>query len=179
MPPAALTPLQVSIEGAWLAPSDAANQRWSGRIDAAGRCAALLLAETAGRTWWAKSELAGPGVVPLLLDVHLLRWDALDFQLIFFCASGWIQDLCVRASSRSFLPSYQPAVAIEPGHPFTLFATGATEPAAALRLLLIAREDVRGGRSGVWRPRKGVERLLPEALHPALLGARTGSWESG
>jgi hypothetical protein len=174
-PALALTPLRASIEGDWLAPSDAANRRWNGRIEASGRFAALLLAETAGRTWWAKSELAGPGAVPLLLDVHLLRWDALDFQLIFFCASGWIQDLRVRASSREFLPTCQRPAAIEPGQPFTLFATE-TEPAAALRLLLLAREDLRGGRSGVWRPRKGLERLLAEALRPALLGPRTGAW---
>ena len=68
--------------------------------------------------------------------------------------------------------------ALEPGQPYTLFTTGNTEPAAVLRLLLLARADVRGGRSGVWRPRKDVERLLPEALHPALLGGRTGSWEA-
>ena len=50
-----------------------------------------------------------------------------------------------------------------------------SQPAAAFELFILAREDVRVGRSGVWRPRDGSFPSLPGTVIQALKGGRAGS----
>jgi hypothetical protein len=65
----------------------------------------------------------------------------------------------------------------EPGVLQDLFIV-LSSPSVSLGLLLLAREDVRLGRAGVWRPKASVDqRLLPAGVLIPIQGGRKGDIE--
>jgi hypothetical protein len=170
-----LTPLDVAITGDWIA-SAGPNQRWAGELRCDRPCVALLVATTPERWFWAKTEVCTPAGTPIILDVHPLSYTMQDTQLILVVRGGWIQDLVISPLSRgAVVPKTSDHVPA--GVLFSVFTVEA-RPSAKLALVFLAREDVRMGRSGLWRPHARAIGLLPTELTPAFAGGRSGSARS-
>lgn len=167
-----LSAVDIAISGQW-AESIASNKRWAGELRSDRSFVALLLATTLGRLFWAKTDVCPPVGAQLLFDIHPLSWTTPETQLIFCVHGGWIQDVVVSMSPPQEVQPCVPDHA-RAGALLRLFNVE-SQPAAAFELVILAREDVRVGRSGVWRPRDGSFPSLPGAVMQALKGGRAGS----
>jgi hypothetical protein len=164
--------VDIAIAGQWIA-SVAPNKRWAGEVRSDRPFVTLLLATTPERLFWAKTEVCPSVGAQLVLDVHPLSWSTPETQLIFRVHDGWIQDVVVSMPSQQEVQPYAPGHALA-GALLRVFNV-ASRPATSLELVILAREDVRLGRSGVWRPREGSLPSLPVAVMHALKGGRAGS----
>ncbi|HTA21026.1 MAG TPA: hypothetical protein VK989_17155 [Polyangia bacterium] len=168
-----LTKMDIDALGGW-APQVDGNLRWNGEVRCDRSFVALLVGSANGHLHWAKTELCEPRSL-LVLTLHPLR-PPLGTQLMFHVGNGFLTNMvaAIEPSARAVtirLPSRG-----EAGVLHDLFVVPSESP-ATLGVLLLAREDVRLGRTGVWRPKAAVSEELPEALHVALEGARKGDVE--
>jgi hypothetical protein len=173
-----LAHIALSVSGSWV-PSAGPNRRWLGEIRGDKQFATLVLVSTRAHLRWAKSEVAGPDPLPILLDLHPLSPASAEVQFIFIAGDGWVQDFRAHLPQDSYLPSASPPPEAHPGHIYTVFHANDATPPAIFQVLFLARDDVTVGRTGVWRIRKNLESLVSSDLLLALRGGRTGCVESG
>ena len=166
-----LTPLNLSIEGQWV-PINDPNRRWKGSVRSSEPFAALLLARTPKRLLWAKAEIAA--ALSLILDVHPLREEGNQAQLIMFLGDGFIADVIATLPSRESIPVVSIPNDIQAGVVQSI-ACIESEPKIEFHLLFLARADVRRGRTGIWRPHKSITNSLPADLLPYLEAGRNGA----
>lgn len=165
-----LTEMALAFNGDWAAQVDA-NRVWSGNVKADRPFVALLVAESGERLFWAKTEVC-ESPTAITLNLHPLR-DPAHIQPILIVRDGYLQELTVHLRSpdepvRSILPRGGKVGALEGAFVIP------SDPEARLGLLFLARDDVKVGRSGVWRPRSTTEGLLPPSLSVPLNGGREG-----
>jgi hypothetical protein len=167
-----LTSIAVTFAGGWVT-INPPNHRWQGEIRCSRSFVALLVGVTPDRLSWAKTSVLG-APTRVVVDLHPLSSSGNETQVIFLVGDGFLQDLTVSAASspdvlRPVLPREVATGILHPA--FEIAST----PAATLSLLFLAREDIRRGRSGVWRPRTDATAFLPARVLDGLTGARTGS----
>jgi hypothetical protein len=164
--------VDIAISGQWVE-SISPNKRWTGEVQSDRAFVALLLATTPERLYWAKTQVCPPVGTQILFDIHPLRPSTPETQLIFHVRGGRIQDVVVSMSPpREAQPCF-PDLA-RAGEVLRLFNVE-SQPAVSIELVILAREDVRLGRSGVWRPRDSSLTSLPVVVVQALKGGRAGS----
>ncbi len=172
---AVLTEMPIVFDGDWAVRVDA-NRVWSGSARTKRPFVALVVAQREGQLLWAKTEVC-QSPASITLNLHPLR-DPTHIQPILIVGNGYLQEVTVHLRSpmdavRSILPKSGRAGALEgafliPSDPETRFS-----------LLFLAREDVRVGRTGVWRPRTIMDGLLPCMLAAVLAGGRKGLIDVG
>jgi|GEM_PF-4935556 len=165
-----LTAMSLAFDGDWTVPVDG-NKRWSGTVHADRPFVALLVAETGRRLFWAKTEVCDPPA-PITFDVHPLR-DPSHVQPIMKVRDGFLQDVTVflRTPDSVVLPTL-PKVG-EAGLLLRAFVVP-SDPETTFSMMLLARDDVRVGRTGVWRPKAAIQPLLPSIVVIPLYGGRKG-----
>ena len=165
-----LTEMTLGFDGGWVAQVDA-NLRWSGEVRCDRRFVGLVVGTASDRLHWAKTEVCEPRTT-IVLDLHPLR-APFDTQLILIVGNGYLEDMKAAISAEQ---SAVKAVLPKSGDTGVLQEAFVvrSEPPASLGILFLAREDVRVGRTGVWRPRTSVEHLLPQTLMVPLQGGRKG-----
>jgi hypothetical protein len=162
--------MELELEGDWV-PSTDSNRRWSGTIRANRSFVALLVATAGVRLFWGKTEVC-QSPLSITLHLHPLR-SPLDIQPILMVGDGYIQEVTAT------LPSAESAIRTcfrarpQAGILEQAFVIP-SEPPTNLGILLLARDDVHVGRSGVWRPKPAVGALLPPNLSIPLSGGRKG-----
>ena len=167
------TKMNIEFVGGW-SPQVDGNLSWNGDVRCDRPFVGLLIESANDHLYWAKTELCQPSSF-LVLNLHPLR-PPLGTQLMFHIGNGFLTNMIApvephESAVRILLPPRG-----EPGVLQELFVVMAT-PAANLGVLLLAREDVRVGRTGVWRPKAAVKDDLPEALLIPMEGARKGDIE--
>jgi hypothetical protein len=164
--------VDIALSGQWV-DSIAPNKRWAGELRSDRTFVALLLATTPKRLFWAKTEVCPPVGTQLLFDIHPLHWSTPETQLIFCVRGAWIQDVVVSISPpREAQPCFPDRA--HAGALLRVFNVQ-SQPTASLEVVILARADVRFGRSGIWRPRVGSLSSLPAAVMQAIEGGRAGS----
>jgi len=169
-----LTRMEVELSGGWDPPVDG-NLRWNGEVHCDRPFVGLLVGSAKDRLYWAKTEVCQPPTF-MSLTLHPLR-APLETQLMFHVGSGYLTRMIAAvhpqaAAVRIVLPER-----VETGVRHGLFVI-LSNPSANLGALFLAREDVKVGRTGVWRPKAGVDRsLLPSDLLIPLQCAGNGDIE--
>jgi len=169
----ALKHLEVTLRGEW---SREPHVHWRGVAAAEEPIVAVAFLTRETEVHWCKSEREHASSAPVRLA--LFRYDRTgeDVQVHFLVGEGgrrW----------RTLLPSshYQPA--IEPGPYVTgrvqLFARIEGTPRVECHVLFLAAQQVRVGRSGLWRVREEVAVLLESRMRRLLSRGRTGTLRGG
>jgi hypothetical protein len=164
--------LNVILKGDWTT-SIEPNIRWAGWIRASDEFATLVIASTLDRMYWAKAEIGTPYGLPMILDLHPLDGEGRSTQFIFIVGFGCIHQVVLLRRSADYQPSVFGLGDLPPGTVHTVFRAD-TEPIAAFSVLVLARGDVKVGRTGVWRLRTATKLDVPRTIEIALAGPRNG-----
>ena len=139
-----LTPLGVTVEGAWLAPP---RRDWQGRATAAGPYVAINFVSAGAQITWTRSSDRNSDMgVRLMLGAY----DAagLDVQVNFGVGSSACVARC-GVPSRTYLPQIPPRREFRCGKVEHFVLLGGTPP-VNVSVLLIARQDVKSARNRLW-----------------------------
>ena len=170
---AALKQVRVVLRGEW---TSKPHLDWNGVATAEEPIVALVFLTRGAEVHWSKSERARGSNVPVRLALFWYDTVGKDVQVNFSVGGGggrW----------QTLLPfiGYQPA--IEPGPYVTgrvqLFARIEGSPPVDCHVLFVAAQQVRVGRSGLWRVNRDVAVALEPALRHLLTRGRTGTLSGG
>jgi len=149
---------------------------WHGLATAAEPIVAGVFLGRQGEVTWCKSERArGPGAA---LHLALAPDDKTerDVQVKFSVGKGWEQTRTLLS-----LAGYRPEIKL--GSWVTgraqLFTRVDGEPLVDCHILFLAAQQVRVGRSGLWRVRERIADLLEPPLRSILTRGKTGVVEQG
>ena len=166
-----MTRLEVTLCGEWV--TGYPNRAWSGLVQAAEPLVALFLIRCGGRTEWAKTRPQPGSSLNFCLTLHLVRYGALDVQLIWRLGGGACARTQIRVPSLEYLPVVPARMAMAAGSLVEITSvTG--DPPASLQGLFLANRDVEVRRAGIWRVRPSELGELPEFLREPLSRRRTG-----
>ena len=168
-PLAPLTKIPVTLTGAW---NQKSKGRWQGFAHAAQPLVAVVMSTDGRSLAWCKAEKRLSDTLPIELAFLLANAPGLDVHMYFSTRQGQVLS---RATIGT--PGYQPLIpekrSISTGEVirFTLIES---RPVIELSLLLILRQDVKGGRKGLWWLRRALQSTLPEPFAEILSYGRSG-----
>jgi hypothetical protein len=158
-------------------PVSGTSPGWRGHLGADKPFAALALVQAGTTVFWGKAEIAAHSALPVILHLYPPGSERTPVQVLFTLGSRMIAGVLV-----SFQAGQLPSVRVSPapagaGRAFRLCAFESQPPCACFAFLLAAA-DVSAGRTGTWRPRERLRRVLPGVLEPALFGASHGLYST-
>ena len=169
-----LTPVPVILQGSWSPPP---RRDWQGIVVAGEPLLAVAFISCDAVAEWYKSERGSANNLGVRLALFPYGADRRDVQVNFSvgCGGGrWRSVLC-SANTLPVIPSRRELCAGK----IEKFAEVVGEPSLELRLLLIARQDVKSARNGLWRVRKELAALIPEPFRRMLTYGRKGKVGEG
>jgi hypothetical protein len=160
-----------AIEGAW---SRGSNWDWKGKVSTTAPIVAVSFIRVGTLVQWARSE-KGPKL-SLAMRLHLGRYDreGRDVQATFAIGEGMPRTRTLLPSP-DFLPRIPTERTISVGRIFS-FCEPFGEPKVELFGVLVFREQVIGGRNGLWRLKSQFSSHLPEPLAQAMTYGRSGEF---
>lgn len=150
---------------------------WRGHVGADAPFAALALVQAGTMVFWGKAEVTALSRFPVILHLHPLNYERTSVQILLTLGSRTIGEASASLQAGQFHPVQISHAQIGAGHAFKLCAFE-TRPPCACFAFFLAASDVSAGRTGVWRPHRRFRGVFPEALEPALFGARHGSYSN-
>jgi len=165
-----LTSLDIQISGAWH--TDGTFHDWAGTATASQPLVGIAFWTIGDRTEWCKSEHKSSDTG---LPIQLLVRSKSETYVTFRVGSSQIQRRVV-IEDETYQPETPPLIRCRTATR-THFAQVMSIPTIALSFVLIARNDVRSARNGLWSVRDRLRVGLDEPWGSLFVHGRTGQFE--
>lgn len=159
--------LSVTITGDWLS---LPKRDWRGCVVCEEPIVGIAILETPTNTTWAISGRHS-SEVGLLIG----RYDKIgcDVQVSFSVGRG-ISYWRTLVASSNYIPDIPSKMTLLTGS-VSKFCVVDGQPNVTLKVLFIAKSDVKSGRNGIWHVRTKLQDDLPLPMHQMLTYGRTGT----